>query len=64
MTEVLTEVSAWALRQPSVFRIGAVCDVEKHRFGSRIGEIRFRSRGLAAPMVAASEHQRRTARLL
>jgi RimJ/RimL family protein N-acetyltransferase len=28
MTEVLTEVAVWALRQPSVFRIGAVCDVE------------------------------------
>jgi [ribosomal protein S5]-alanine N-acetyltransferase len=28
MTEVLTEVGIWALRQPSVFRIGAVCDVE------------------------------------
>jgi len=28
MTEVLTEVTVWALRQPSVFRIGAVCDVE------------------------------------
>ena len=26
MTEVLTEVAAWALGQPSVFRIGAVCD--------------------------------------
>jgi RimJ/RimL family protein N-acetyltransferase len=28
MTEVLTEVIVWALRQPSVFRIGAMCDVE------------------------------------
>jgi RimJ/RimL family protein N-acetyltransferase len=28
MTEVLTEVAAWALAQPSVFRIGAVCDTE------------------------------------
>jgi RimJ/RimL family protein N-acetyltransferase len=28
MTEVLREVTLWALRQPSVFRIGAVCDVE------------------------------------
>ena len=28
MTEVLTEVAVWALRQSSVFRIGAVCDVE------------------------------------
>jgi ribosomal-protein-alanine N-acetyltransferase len=28
MTEVLTEVTAWALRQGSVFRIGAVCDVD------------------------------------
>lgn len=28
MTEVLTEVTVLALRQPSVFRIGAVCDVE------------------------------------
>jgi ribosomal-protein-alanine N-acetyltransferase len=28
MTEVLTEVAGWALAQPSVFRIGAVCDVE------------------------------------
>jgi ribosomal-protein-alanine N-acetyltransferase len=28
MTEVLTEVVEWALSQPPVFRIGAVCDVE------------------------------------
>ena len=28
MTEVLNEVTAWALRQPSVYRIGAVCDVD------------------------------------
>jgi hypothetical protein len=28
MTEVLTEIAAWALRQPSMFRIGAMCDVE------------------------------------
>jgi ribosomal-protein-alanine N-acetyltransferase len=28
MTEVLTEVVNWALQQPSIFRIGAVCDVE------------------------------------
>src|SRR5690242_18629313 len=28
MTEVLTEVAGWALRQPWLFRIGAVCDVE------------------------------------
>ena len=28
MTEVLTEVVNWALRQPRIFRIGAVCDVE------------------------------------
>jgi ribosomal-protein-alanine N-acetyltransferase len=28
MTEALTEVMDWGLRQPSVFRIGAVCDVD------------------------------------
>ena len=28
MTEFLTEVAVWALSQPSVFRISAVCDVE------------------------------------
>jgi RimJ/RimL family protein N-acetyltransferase len=28
MTETLSEVANWALCQPSVFRIGAVCDVE------------------------------------
>jgi RimJ/RimL family protein N-acetyltransferase len=28
MTEVLTEVVNWAMRQPSIFRIGALCDVE------------------------------------
>ena len=28
MTEVLTEVVNWALSQPPIFRIGAVCDVE------------------------------------
>ena len=28
MTEALTAVTVWALSQPSVFRIGAVCDVD------------------------------------
>lgn len=28
MTEVLTEIAGWALAQPAIFRIGAVCDVE------------------------------------
>src|SRR3978361_638949 len=28
MTEALTEVARWALAQPSIFRISAVCDVE------------------------------------
>jgi [ribosomal protein S5]-alanine N-acetyltransferase len=29
MTEILTEVAVWALRQPSVFRIGAVCAISR-----------------------------------
>jgi [ribosomal protein S5]-alanine N-acetyltransferase len=28
MTEVLTEVTGWGLRQPPIFRVGAVCDVD------------------------------------
>jgi [ribosomal protein S5]-alanine N-acetyltransferase len=28
MTEALTEIVRWGLSQPSIFRIGAVCDVE------------------------------------
>ena len=28
MTEALTRVADWALHQPSVFRIGAVCDID------------------------------------
>ena len=28
MTEALTEIVGWALSQPSIYRIGAVCDVE------------------------------------
>ena len=28
MTETLSEVAVWALHQPSIFRIGAVCDVD------------------------------------
>ena len=28
MTEALSEVAAWALGQPAIFRIGAVCDVD------------------------------------
>jgi RimJ/RimL family protein N-acetyltransferase len=28
MTEALTEIARWALRQDGVFRIAAVCDVE------------------------------------
>jgi [ribosomal protein S5]-alanine N-acetyltransferase len=31
MTEVLTEVVQWAMAQPTIFRIGAVCDVENVR---------------------------------
>ena len=27
MTEALSEVPAWALRQPEIFRVGAVCDI-------------------------------------
>ena len=28
MTEALTQVAAWALAQPHIFRIGSVCDVD------------------------------------
>ena len=28
MTEALTEIVAWALREPGVFRVSSVCDVE------------------------------------
>jgi RimJ/RimL family protein N-acetyltransferase len=28
MTEALTEIVEWAMQQPAIFRIGAVCDVE------------------------------------
>jgi ribosomal-protein-alanine N-acetyltransferase len=28
MTEILSEVATWALQQPSLFRIGAICDIE------------------------------------
>jgi len=28
MTEALTEIAAWALAQPDIFRISAVCDTE------------------------------------
>ena len=28
MTEALTEVAGWALRQPSIWRIDAVADIE------------------------------------
>ena len=31
MTEALTEIVRWALAQPAIFRIGAVCDVENVR---------------------------------
>ena len=37
MTEALAEVVAWALRQPSIWRIGAVCDVE-NRASARVME--------------------------
>ena len=36
----------------------------EHRFGPRAGEIRFHTRGPAASMAAAPEHQQRAARLL
>ncbi len=64
MTEALAEVVQWALQQPSVFRIGAVCDVENvgsarvmERAGlSREGLLRRGSciRALAMPPAIAS----------
>jgi [ribosomal protein S5]-alanine N-acetyltransferase len=38
MTEVLTEVMNWALNQPGIFRIGAVCDVENIGSAPRDGK--------------------------
>jgi len=35
MTEVLTVVAIWALRQPSVFRMGAVCARRRRAVKSR-----------------------------
>jgi len=37
MTEVLAEVARWAMTQPDVWRIGAVCDVE-NRASARVME--------------------------
>jgi ribosomal-protein-alanine N-acetyltransferase len=37
MTEALSEVARWAMRQDSVWRIGAVCDVE-NRASARVME--------------------------
>ena len=30
MTEALSEIVAWSLRQDGVWRVGAICDVENH----------------------------------
>jgi RimJ/RimL family protein N-acetyltransferase len=37
MTEALTEVIGWAMRQPAIWRIGAVCNVD-NRASARVME--------------------------
>jgi RimJ/RimL family protein N-acetyltransferase len=46
MTEVLNEITAWALRQPSVFRVGAVCNVENIGSARVLEKSRFVREGL------------------
>jgi RimJ/RimL family protein N-acetyltransferase len=46
MTEILTEVTAWALRQGSVYRIGAVCDVDNVGSARVLEKARFVREGL------------------
>jgi len=53
MTEVLSEVAVWALAQSSVFRIGAVCDVENVGSARVLEKIGFHTRGSVAPLAAA-----------
>ena len=63
MTEALSEVALWALRQPSIFRIGAVCDLDN------IAQPEcWKNRGLCgkdtATLASPSKHQRPAARPL
>jgi RimJ/RimL family protein N-acetyltransferase len=46
MTEILNEVTGWALGQGSVFRIGAVCDVDNVRSARVLEKARFVREGL------------------
>jgi [ribosomal protein S5]-alanine N-acetyltransferase len=46
MTEALTAVSDWALRQPSVFRISAVCDVDNIASAGVLEKAGFTREGL------------------
>jgi ribosomal-protein-alanine N-acetyltransferase len=58
MTEALIEVVRWALAQPSIFRIGAVCDVENvasARVMEKAGLVRegLLRRWLVSPNISA-----------
>ena len=64
MTEALSEVALWALRQPSIFRIGAVCDVDDAGLSPSVGKIGVRAGRSTATLASPSKHQRRAARLL
>ena len=61
MTEVLTEVTVWALRQPSVFRIGAVCDFENIGSARVLEKSGFIREGLLRCCTRTSATNRETA---
>lgn len=64
MTEVLTEVSVWALRQSSLFRIGAVCDVENIGSASVLEKSGFVREGLLRRWLRHPNISERASRLL
>jgi len=56
MTEALTEIAGWAMRQDGIWRIGAVCDIDNLASAPRHGEGGARPRrhptALARPNIS------------
>jgi len=46
MTEALTEIAGWAMRQDGIWRIGAVCDIDNQRWARLLERAGFEREGV------------------
>jgi [ribosomal protein S5]-alanine N-acetyltransferase len=64
MTEALTEIAGWAMRQDGICRLGAVCDIDNLHSLRVMEKAGLAREGHPAALARPPDHWSRAARLL